>query len=361
MYQTVSQRFQRKDLTNNMAYTTINKHTDHFNTKLYTGNGSTQSITGVGFQPDFVWHKYRGGTGGHNLFDAVRGATKRLRTNTNGAEGTGADTLTSFDSDGFSLGADTTGDGVNINGYSNVTWNWKAGNSAGSTNNDGSVTSTVSANTTAGFSICKFDFPSSGNFTFGHGLGVAPKMFILKGYTATANWQTYNEAKGNTWNTQINYNSSSSSGANWWGSTSPTSTVCTVGADLIESGQTAIAYCFAEKTGYSKFGMYTGNGNADGTFVYTGFKPAFILVKNTSNSQSWYLLDTKRDIYNPMRTYLHADGTSGDQDHVFFDFYSNGFKARNTVSGYNSSGDNYIYMVFGQSLVGSNNVPCTAR
>ena len=338
----------------------IDKPSLHFNTKLYTANNGTQSITGVGFQPDWTWIKCRTQSYNHALFDSVRGATKLIRSNQNNAEETHSTTLTAFDSDGFSLGGN---DAFTNNGSETyVSWNWKAGNSAGSTNNDGSVTSTVSANTTAGFSICKFDFPSSGNFTFGHGLGVAPRMFILRGYTAAANWQVYNEAKGNTFNTQLNFNSASNSAANWWGSTSPTSTVCTVGADLIESGQTAIAYCFAEKPGYSKIGMYTGNGNADGAFVYTGFKPAFILVKNTTNSQSWYLLDIKRDTYNPIRTYLYADGNTNDQDHIFFDFYSNGFKARNTVSGYNADNDNYIYMAFAEApLVGSNNVPCTAR
>ena len=213
----------------------IDKPSLHFNTKLYTANNGTQSITGVGFQPDWTWIKCRTQSYNHALFDSVRGATKLIRSNQNNAEETHSTTLTAFDSDGFSLGGN---DAFTNNGSETyVSWNWKAGNSAGSTNNDGSVTSTVSANTTAGFSICKFDFPSSGNFTFGHGLGVAPRMFILRGYTGTANWQVYHQGLGNTYNTQLNFDSATSTAANWWGSTSPTSTVCTVGADLIESGQ----------------------------------------------------------------------------------------------------------------------------
>ena len=195
-------------------------------------------------------------------------------------------------------------------------------------------------------------------------------MFILKGITGTANWQVYHDALGNTYNTQLNSTSASNSGANWWGSTSPSSTVCTVGADLIETGQDAIAYCFAEKTGYSKFGSYTGNGNADGTFVYTGFKPTFLLVKKyNASGQSWYIYDAIRDGEN------QNDGASGcnrslrpntneaeeQASGYAMDILSNGFKWRMTSNQQNGDTDTYIYMAIGQSLVGSNNIPCTAR
>ena len=342
-----------------MAYTTINKSSDNFNTILNTGNGSTQNITNVGFQPDLVWAKRRNTGGNHQWYDAVRGATYTIWSDGNWAQASYTDGLTSFDSDGFTAGGN--GD-LNASGGTYAYWNWKAGNSTGSTNNDGSVTSTVSANTTAGFSICKFTFPSSGNFTFGHGLGVAPKMFILKGYTATANWQVYNESLGNTYNTQLNVSSASNTAANWWGSTSPTSTVCTVGADLVESGQTAIAYCFAEKTGYSKFGKYSGNSNADGSFIYLGFKPSFIMVKRTDTGNSydnWIIYDNKRSGYNPDNDRLHADITDAENNDNTIDIVSNGFKIRSNNS--NLNGGTHIYMAFGQSLVGSNNVPCTAR
>ena len=344
-----------------MAYTTINKSTDNFNTVLYTGNGSTQSVTGVGFEHKLTWLKERSSTSSHQWVDSVRGYTKRIHSNGNDAQSVDSSPYNDFksiDSDGFTIGS---GGGVNENSQTYVAWNWKA-NGTGSTNNDGSVTSTVSANTTAGFSICKFTYPSSGNFTFGHGLGVAPKMFILKGITGTANWQVYHESLGNTYNTQLNYTNAASSAANWWGSTSPSSTVCTVGADLIETGQDAIAYVFAEKAGYSKIGSYDGNGNADGVFIYTGFKPAWILLKRSnSGGTSWVVYDNKREGYNVDNDHLQANGSNAEGTSDDLDILSNGFKMRTSGSGENGSGNTYIYMAFGQSLVGSNNVPVTAR
>jgi len=346
-----------------MAYTTINKSTDYFNTVTYTGTGSSQNITGVGHNPDWVWIKRRNGTRSHRLFDNVRGVHKSVASNSNDAQADNSYTLTGFITDGFSLGSDSGNYGVNISGETQVAWNWKAGGATGSSNNDGSVASTVSANTTAGFSICKFTYPSSGNFTFGHGLGVAPRMFILKGITGTANWQVYHESLGNTKNTQLNSSSESNSAANWWGSTSPSSTVCTVGADLIETGQDAIAYCFAEKTGYSKFGSYTGNGNADGTFVYTGFAPAFVITKNTSINDWWGLFDNKRLGYNSSDSprILFPNTFDAESSSKVLDFTSNGFKIKTSNGAVNGSGNTIIYMAFGQTLVGSNNIPATAR
>jgi len=339
-----------------MAYTDIDKPEDYFNTKLYTGNGSTQSITGVGFQPDWIWQKARNQTYDHRLFDAVRGTTKAIYSNTTGAEGTESG-VTSFDSDGFSLGSNA---GSNGNTVTYASWNWLGANGTAS-NTDGSVTSTVSANTTSGFSICKFTNPSSAiNFTFGHGLGVAPKMFIMKGLN-TSNWQVYNESVGNTYNTQLNYDNASTSAANWWGSTSPTSTVCTVGADLVETSQDSIAYCFAEVKGFSKFGTYTGNGSTDGTFIYTGFKPAFFICKRTSDIDDWFVFDNKRQGYNLSNNELRpntnvAEGTTQDR----IDILSNGIKHRQGGSAQNRSGDTYMYMAFAEEpLVGDN--PATAR
>ena len=336
-----------------MAYSSIAKPSDYFNTVLYTGNGSTNAITGVGFQPDWTWTKRRDSTGNHSLYDAVRGVTKRIESDTTDVEQTVATSLTAFNTDGFTLGS---GGDSNGNSETYASWNWRAGNSAGSSNSDGSVTSTVSANTTAGFSICKFTYPSSGNFTFGHGLGVAPTFFILKGFSnssALANWQVYSGALGNTQNTQLNSNSASNSAANWWNSTSPTSTVCTVGSDLVEISQDGIAYVFAEKQGYSKFGTYTGNGNADGSFIYTGFKPAWVMIKNTAASEHWRIYDNKRDTFNHMYHVLFPNQNSAestvDNASEEIDFLSNGVKIRSSAQQLNGSGQKLIYMAFAEN------------
>ena len=344
-----------------MAYTTINKSSEHFNTKLYTGNGSTQSITGVGFQPDWTWIKSRTTNGYHNVFDAVRGATKRIFTNDTQVEATTSTTLTSFDSDGFSLGSN--GD-VNGNSQSQVAWNWKA-NGAGSSNTDGSITSTVSANTTSGFSIVSYTGTGS-VATVGHGLGAVPKMIFFKDRETSVDWGVYAEAIGNGNELYLSTTDSSGANSNAFNSTSPTSSVFTIGTSsrYNPSSKSVIAYCFAEKTGYSKFGSYIGNQNNDGTFVYLGFKPAFVMVKRSSDTGNWQMFDNKRIGYNPLNYFLYpnlnnAEDTSNSQ---WLDLHSNGFKLRNTGTDTNRSGHTYIYMAFAEApLVGSNNVPCTAR
>jgi hypothetical protein len=349
-----------------MAYTTINKSSEHFNTKLYTGNGSTQSITGVGFQPDWTWIKSRTTNGYHNVFDAVRGATKRIFTNDTQVEATTSTTLTSFDSDGFSLGSN--GD-VNGNSQSQVAWNWKA-NGAGSSNTDGSITSTVSANTTSGFSIVSYTGTGS-VATVGHGLGAVPKMIFFKDRETSVDWGVYAEAIGNGNELYLSTTDSSGANSNAFNSTSPTSSVFTIGTSsrYNPSSKSVIAYCFAEKTGYSKFGSYTGNGSTDGAFVYTGFKPAFLMIKRTSGSDQWILYDTKRETGNVMNLALTPDSSDAEQDTSSYntlDIVSNGFKCRGGSSGSgtgtNQSGGSYIYMAFAEApLVGTNNVPCTAR
>ena len=349
-----------------MAYTTINKSTDHFNTKLFTGNGSTQSITGVGFQPDWVWFKNRSSTQNHILFDAVRGAGKNLKSNDTTAEinaGTGTDgQLRTFDSDGFSVGSDGS---VNNNGENIASWNWKA-NGAGSANTDGSISSTVSANTTAGFSIVKFT-GTGANGTVGHGLGVAPKVIITKSRGNAENWGVYHSTLGNTKQLELNNNVDATSASSaYYNNTSPTSSVFSVGtADSTNDAANMIAYCFAEKTGYSKFGTYIGNGNADGPFVYTGFKPAWVLIKSYAGGDDWWgLSDNKR------QTSVN-DGTRGNllpssnavEGTLAIDYLSNGFKLRNTNTGTNGNNSwYYVYMAFASApLVGSNNIPATAR
>ena len=353
-----------------MAYTTINKSTDYFNTKLYTGNGSSQSITGIGHQPDFTWIKSRSSTAFHLLTDAVRGVTKQLYSNSTTAENTNSYHITSFNSDGFSVGS--AGD-VNGNGTNFVSWNWKA-NGSGSSNTDGSITSTVSANTTAGFSIVKYTGTGS-NLTAGHGLGSVVKMFFVKELDNSNSWEVFHASEGASKNAQLNTTAVfESQGSNRWNSTAPTSTTISIGTDsgVNRSSSNYIAYCFAEKKGYSKFGSYTGNGNADGTFIYTGFKPAFVMFKRSDGgSENWALLDSTRSYANVSNHTLaanssNAESSFGGGESVFgasnkVDILSNGIKIREASNYNNTSGATYIYMAFGQSLVGSNNVPCTAR
>ena len=354
-----------------MAYTTINKSTAHFNTKLYTGNGSTQSITGVGFQPDFTWIKQRLSAGyNHALFDAVRGATKVLQSNANVVERTLSDSLTAFGSDGFSLGADadgTYGNTVNQNTKSQVAWNWKA-NGQGSSNTDGSINTTyTSVNTTAGFSISSYTGSGSSGDTIGHGLGAVPKMIIIKRLTGARDWAVYHSSLGATKYLELNNTNAAATDTGYWNDTEPTSSLITFGNDGQTNGGSdpLIMYAFAEKTGYSKFGSYVGNGNADGTFVYTGFKPAFVMMKNTSNATSsdWLILDNKRDTYNVADSHLDANNSDAESSAswVNTDFLSNGFKLRTSDETINESTNTFIYMAFGQSIVGTNGVTAKAR
>jgi|9_EtaG_2_1085328.scaffolds.fasta_scaffold00054_14 hypothetical protein len=352
-----------------MAYTTINKSTEHFNTKTWTGTGDyTTAITGVGFQPDWVWVKNRDVGDDHMLFDAVRGVTKRLFSNADTAEGTDAQTLTSFDSDGFTTGTSraTGGD----SGNKMVAWNWKAGG-AGSANTAGNTNSTVSVNTTAGFSIVKWTGTGSAT-TVGHGLGVAPTWIIVKNLADANDWFVYTKAIGYSMSNpdpetdylKLNQINGRADDANAWNDTAPTNQVFSVGSasNVNGSSDPMIAYCFTDKTGYCKVGSYYGNGNANGTFIYTGFKPAFVITKKTSGNDEWNINDTTRDSYgNPLDANLLANTSAAETDHDRFDAVSNGFKMRTDSGQYNASGSTYIYMAFGQSLVGSNNVPCTAR
>ena len=339
-----------------MAYTGINKSTDYFNTKLYTGNGSTQSISGVGFEPSLTWLKSRSNANVHALFDAVRGVTKRISSNDTSAEYTEAGALTAFDSDGFSLGNWTS---TNGNGHTLASWNWKA-NGAGSANTDGSVSATVSANTTAGFSIVKYNTAGSGTQTMGHGLGSAPTFIITKPAQVTESWYVYIPTGVST-SLRLNTDAAAVSSTPYAGT--PTDTLFSINNSVIGGYTNVISYCFAEKTGYSKFGSYVGNGNADGTFVYTGFKPAWLLIKKSSASgNGWFLMDTKTNTYNPKSIFFQANLSNAETDVDRMDILSNGFKPRYDWSIINESGATYIYMAFAEApLVGSNNVPCTAR
>tara|TARA_R110000782_G_scaffold66952_1_gene135485 strand:+ start:670 stop:1722 length:1053 start_codon:yes stop_codon:yes gene_type:complete len=350
-----------------MAYTTINKSTDHFNTKLYTGTTNGQSITAVGHQPSFTWIKDKDAAGGysHMLFDAVRGVGKRIRSNSNVAEYTYADTLTSFDSDGFTLGADSNTTEVNRNGANYVSWNWKA-NGSGSSNTAGSINSTVSANTTSGCSIVKWTGTAS-NATVGHGLGIAPELVFYK-YLGTAGWYTYakhaignNGAVGRLVVGFLENTAAFTNDLTSFQSTDPSSTLLYVGAGANLSGAN-IAYCFASVQGFSKIGSYKGNGNDNGSFIYTGFKPAWVLIKRSSAAgDQWQLSDNKRGINGAIKT-LYPDSTEVETSGDSIDFLSNGFKNKSSSVARNGSGSTYIYMAFAEApLVGSNNIPATAR
>jgi hypothetical protein len=356
-----------------MAYTSIDDPTLYFNTKLYTGNGSTQSITGVGFQPDWVWIKSRSFAEEHILYDSVRGVTKDIRSNGTAVENTNSSSLTAFDSDGWTMGSFAN---INKNGSTFASWNWLAGGTA-SSNTDGSITSSVSANTTAGFSIVSYTGNGNDNDTakVGHGLGVAPNMIMIKCRNNAGGWQTSSTSLG--WNNvlQLNETNAQASGTYAFGQSgvTPTSTVFTVSATsggnhTNTNNNTYIAYCFAEKKGYSKFGSYTGNGNAsNNTFVYTGFKPAFVFVKRTNGTGNWWLADNKRNdavggndiqrVLFPNLSNAEATDSAG-----YYDFFSNGFRVLSSSPELGGSGDSYIYMAFAESpFVSSTGIPTTAR
>ena len=469
-----------------MAYTTINKSTDYFNTKLYTGTGSTNAQTGIGFQPDWVWIQNRGGTYANIVFDAVRGATKLLEPQGTGAQATVADTLTSFDSDGFTLGADSSNycnRSSSPNTY--VGWNWLAGGASpsqtytvkvvsdsgnkyrfddfgtsavtldlqeggtytfdqsdssnaghplrfsttsngthgggseyttgvttsgtpgssgaytritvasgaatlyyyctqhsgmggqantnstyGSSNFSGNTQSTVSANTTSGLSIVKYTGNESGARTIGHGLGAVPKMIIIKRLNDSINWGVYHKSLGNTKVIFLNTTDTTTTSSAYWNDTTPTSSVFTVNSNhtVNHTGSGFIAYCFTEKEGFSKFGDYTGNASTDGTFVYTGFKPAFVIVKNTSATANWVMTDNKIS-FNGKGTndssVLFPSSTAAENDGYGLQLYSNGFAFKGSDSAsatVNGSGNIYLYMAFAEApLVGTNNIPATAR
>ena len=352
-----------------MAYTTIKKPSDYFNTKLYTGDGtSNRSITGVNFQPDFTWIKLRDGAHEHTLIDSVRGLNKSLQSNNTNAEGTDLQYgwLSSFNADGFTTQKGSSNEqwNVNENNRTYASWNWLGANGTAS-NNDGSISSTVSANTTSGFSIVKFTGTGSA-LTAGHGLGVKPSMIIAKSTTIANNWIVQHGSLGATNTIFLDNTNPSQTGTSFWNDTEPTSSVFSLGTwhGINTSGSGIIAYCFAEKQGFSKFGSYTGNGSTDGTFVYTGFKPAFVMLKASNSEKDWWILDSKRDSFNQAEDLLKANSSDAEVSYSNFkvDFLSNGWKFRGVTAGANGSGINYIYMAFAeQPLVGSNNVPCTAR
>ena len=351
-----------------MAFTTVDNPELYLQAKTYSGNGSTNAITFDGsenMQPDWLWLKTRSNAVGSNIFDVLRG-TNSLHSDTAGAQADRAsDGFTSLDSDGFTLNGSGSGGSINVSGRTYVGWGWKAGGSA-SSNSNGSITSSVSANTTAGFSVVSYT-GTGANATVGHGLGVAPKMFIVKNRSTATNWHVYHHKNTSAPETDyllLNTTNATADNSIVWNDTAPTSSVFSIGTTDGTNKNTSnmIAYCFADVKGYSKFGSYTGNGNADGTFVYTGFKPAFVLNKLTSGADDWQILDNKRSPHNIVGGYLRPNSSGVTVDNDVIDFTSNGFKLRTSAGSWNPSGGTFIYMAFAESpFVNSNGVPTNAR
>jgi hypothetical protein len=336
----------------------IKKPSDHFNAVLYSGANPSSQTVGVGFQPDFVWIKSRTQTYGNYLFDVVRTPTFGLITNSTDGDSTG-DALT-FTANGFtttaSAGAtnDTTGAPNNF-----ISWNWKAG-SSNVTNNDGTKTSTVRANRTAGFSVVSYTGDGATAGTVGHGLGTKPAFIIVKNRSAAGGWVCWHRGLtgGSEEDRYIYLNSTDASGTttDYWGTGGITSSVFgtwTTGGDNNNSGSNFIAYCWSEIEGFSKFGSYTGNGSTNGPFIYTGFKPKFVLVKRIDESgYGWHLLDSVRNTSNVVGRVLIPNSTAAESDdagNYGTDFLSNGFKSRTTGAGMNASGGTYIYMAFAEA------------
>ena len=353
-----------------MAYTTIDDPSKYFQIALYTGNAGTNNIVNDGnsdLQPDWVWIKNRSTSGkDHGLFDSSRGTTKQLNSNNNNAENTVSTSLTAFNSDGFTLGADG---GPNANSDSHVAWQWKANGGTTSSNSSGTnITSTVQANTTAGFSIVKRTGTGSAGATYGHGLGAVPDVIINKGLNSNE-WYSYFKAiGGGTHWIDLSGTGAKVDDANMWNDTDATSTLFTVGNSGGSNGSSVeyIAYCFTSIQGYSKFGSYTGNANDDGPFIYTGFKPKFAIFKASSASgEGWAIRDSARSPFNQMSHKLSAnvnaaEGTTADDNDC--DFLSNGIKLRSNDNQMNKTGTTFIYIAFAEHpFVSSEGVPVTAR
>ena len=338
--------------TDNLPDPEIKLPGDHFNTVLWSGDDTDpHAITGVGFQPDFLWIKSRSAAKWHQQLDAIRGVTKQVNSNEPQAETTNSDKVKSFDTDGFTLG---TRDEVNGSGETYVGWNWLGDGVAGGTlNENGTLDSQVNVNTTAGFSIVAYTPTTGSATTVGHGLAQKPDLIIVKGLESSLNWPVYQSPQGATYAVWLDEtNASNSSGSTgYWNDTEPTASVFTVGDSSQTGGLTEdyISYCFHSVEGYSKVGSYEGNSNADGTFVYTGFRPAYVLFKRISGAVgTWCLKDDARSPYNPAEALLSPDRNSAESDEANVDFVSNGFKLRTTEGAMNAANP-ILYMAFAKS------------
>ena len=341
------------------AYTTVDDAGSFYNALTWTGDGSTtQAQTGLGFQPDFVWIKYTGGSESHVLFDSPRGVEEAVNSNTTAAEAslTG---LKSFDADGFSVGPDGK---TGSNTYTYIGWSWKGGTTA--VPSGGTITpASASFDATSGFGI--YNYTGTGaTATIAHGLGVAPRFMMFKEVDGTNAWMVYSEKLGNGSALILNTTAVTQNGSTYFNDTSPTSSVFTIGSNQQpnNSGSNVIAYVWSEVQGYSKFNSYIGNGNADGTFVYTGFRPGFVMLKSTGSTDDWQMYDAKRLGYNEDNNPLYANDSGGQGTADEVNLLSNGFKIINTSSAYNTTGGTYMYFAFAESpFVNSEGVPTNAR
>ena len=344
-----------------MAYTTIPKPSAFFTPKLYTGNGGTTTVTGIPFEPDMTWIKNRSAAGDHEIYDKTRGATYRIYPNATAAQDALAQGLQAWTSDGFRVGNNTA---INGNGNGIVSWNWKM-NGAGSSNTNGSInTIKTSANTTSGCSISTFTGTGS-NATVGHGLGVAPKMVIIKSITAGEDWTVYHSALGGTKYVILNSTGAQGTNVGAFNNTAPTNSVFTVGTFGATNGnsQTLVAYSFAEIKGFSKIGKFAGNGNANGGFIYCGFKPSFFMIKEIQSASDWHIsFNNVAAQQNPIKGLLYPNSTGADSNTASVDFNSNGVKIRTSGGGQNENNKAYLHMALAEApLVGTNNIPATAR
>ena len=361
-----------------MAYTNIDDPSAYFQTATYTGAGANQTVTNDGnsdLQPDWLWIKRRNAGYAHALFDSNRGLGSSnppmLESNSTAVENSNQNWISGVSTDGFTIG-------INEQNLSNtsgtyVAWQWKANGGTTSSNSDGSITSTVQANTDAGFSIVTYT-GTGANATVGHGLGVTPNIVFYKNRTdsgitgsTNANWIVQSSALNVDEYIKLNETAAAATDTGYFRSTRPSSTVLTLGTYNSNNGSSdnLIAYCFAEKQGYSKFGKYVGNGSQDGPMVWTGFKPAFVIMKRTDNTGAWHLFDNKRSGYNYANDVLQPQASAAElsgQTYQFVDLLSNGFKVRRATHGPNVSGETYIFMAFAENpFTTSTGIPTTAR
>ena len=357
-----------------MAYTTIDDPSVYFQTLLYTGNATgSRALTNDGnsdLQPDWLWVKERNNARNHAVWDSTRGVTKQFRTNLTNAEAsnTANDTIVSFNSDGFTVGDDTDGVGVNLNSSTYVAWQWKANGGTVANDTNGDITTSVQASQTAGFSIATYTGNGGSGQTLGHGLGAKADLIIFKDRESASAWRTYVRLLGASKSLDLNTNNAANTSTNIF----PSHSTTTIGVEqndvMNKNNSDFVMYSFRSIQGYSKIGTYTGNGNADGPFVYTGFKPAWVMTKNTDNSfgsnNMWIIYDNKRVGINPVRHGIFPDASDAESadDFVNLDLLSNGFKLKANEYANNYSGDTFIYMAFAEHpFVSSEGVPTTAR
>ena len=350
-----------------MAYSAIDKSTSFCSTVVFSGTAAGQSITGVGFQPDFVWGKSMLESGNHQLLDSVRGVGKPLESDTDDAEASDpASSLSSFDADGFTLAG---GSAFNPSGTNNVaSWNWKLGTSTGLDFSAGDITpSAYSINATTGVGIYKYTGPGTvGGDTLAHNLGTTPKLIIVKRLSDDYSWAVQHSDMTST--KILNLNESLAEATNdAFHNTFPTSTLVTLGSSTYTNAAAGssiyVMYAFAPVKGYSAIGSYAGNANTNGPFVYTGFKPTFVLTKPINYASAWGIHDNKRPGYNPPAASdlsLQPNTSAAQVTEARMDILSNGFKL-NSTAGESNGSYNYLYMAFGQPLVSSTNIAATAR